>query len=210
MTPAEKPRQSRTLILGLLPASGVLLFMWLGEAVLHGRTHAIDDRIRMVVHANSDPTLTAVMRAVSLIGEPWFLIALGAATVVFLARIEGRRTVLLFAITVAGAEVLDQLLKLAFHRARPPAFFGLAEPMGYSFPSGHALVSCAFFGALAVFAAPRTVRRPRPWLYYMAAALAIAAIGFSRVYLGMHYPSDVLGGYAAGVAWLFSAYLAGR
>jgi undecaprenyl-diphosphatase len=82
--------------------------------------------------------------------------------------------------------------------------------MGYSFPSGHALVSCAFFGALAVFAAARTGRRARRWLYYVGAAIPIAAIGLSRIYLGMHYPSDVLGGYTGAAAWLFSVKLARR
>ena len=95
-------------------------------------------------------------------------------------------------------EVLDQLLKVAFHRPRPPTLFGLAGPAGYSFPSGHALVSFAFFGALAVFAAPRR------WLRYIVAALPVAAIGYSRIYLGVHYPSDVLGGWAAAAVWVFS------
>jgi undecaprenyl-diphosphatase len=109
-----------------------------------------------------------------------------------------------FAIAIGGAEVLDQLLKLLFHRARPATFFGLPEPMSYSFPSGHALVSFAFFGALAVFVSPRR------WWYAIAAALPIAAIGYSRIYLGMHYPSDVLGGWVAAAIWLFSLSWARR
>ncbi len=205
MTPVAKPPQSRTVLLGLLLAVAALAFFaWLAEAVVHGRTQQFDDRIRMLVHARSDPALTAAMRGVSLIGEPWFLFVLGVPAVVWFVWKGWRRTVLVFAITVAGAEVLDQLLKLMFHRPRPATFFSLAEPMGYSFPSGHALVSCAFFGGLAVFAAARTGSRARRCLYYGVAALLIAAIGFSRIYLGAHYPSDVVGGYAAAVVWLFS------
>jgi undecaprenyl-diphosphatase len=195
---------------GLLPLTAALVFFaWLAEEVHHGGTQQFDDRIRTLVHVHASPALTAIMRGFSLIGQPAVLIALGAL-ILFLMRNERPRRTLLFAVTVAGAEVLDQLLKLLFHRPRPATFFGVAEPMGYSFPSGHALVSCAFFGALAVFAAARTGRRARRWLYYTAAAAPIAAIGLSRVYLGMHYPTDVLGGWAAGAAWLFSVKLARR
>jgi undecaprenyl-diphosphatase len=205
MTPAEKPPQSRTVLFGLLLAVAALVFFaWLADEVVHGRTQQFDDRIRMLVHARSSPALTAAMRGVSMIGEPWFLFVLGVPAVVWFVWKGWRRTVFVFAITVAGAEVIDQLLKLMFHRPRPATFFSLTEPVGYSFPSGHALVSCAFFGGLAVFAAARTGSRARRCLYYILAALLIAAIGYSRIYLGAHYPSDVAGGYAAAVVWLFS------
>ena len=167
-------------------------------------TPAFDHSIRMAVHAHATPALTAAMRAVSMIGEPTVLIVAGFAAALWLLRTGRERTALRFAAILAGAEILDQLLKLAFHRPRPAVFFGLAEPMGYSFPSGHSLVSFAFFGALALFAAPRR------WWYFLAAAVPIAAIGFSRVYLGMHYPSDVLGGWATAAVWLFVVRLAIR
>ena len=195
---------------GLLPAAAALLFFaWLAQQVRHAGTQQVDERIRMLVHADASPALTAAMRGFSLIGQPAVLITLGARVMFWLVRTGRVRTALLFALTVAGAEVLDQLLKLLFHRPRPATFFGLAEPMGYSFPSGHSLVSFAFFGALAVAAAARTESRTR-WLYYIGAAIPIAAIGLSRIYLGMHYPSDVLGGWAAAAVWLFSVTLAWR
>ena len=188
---------------GLLPAAAALLFFgWLAQAVSHGRMQHFDDRVRILVHAHAGPILTAAMRGIWVVGEPAFLIALGVPVAWWFVRTGRTRAMLRFAITVAGAEVFDQLLKLAFHRVRPATFFGLAEPMGYSFPSGHALVSFAFFGALVVFAAPRR------WWYYVAAALPITAIGYSRIYLGVHYPSDVLGGWAAAVVWLSCARMA--
>jgi membrane-associated phospholipid phosphatase len=196
MTPAEKRL--------VLAAVALLAFVWLAEEVLHGRTLQFDNRVRMFVHAYANPALTALMRGISLIGDPGVLVALTVPVMVWFVRTGRARTVLMFAIAMAGAELLDQLLKLAFHRPRPATFFGLAQPMGYSFPSGHALVSLAFFGALAVFVARRR------WLYYVAAAISVAAIGLSRVYLGMHYPTDVLGGWAAAAAWLFSVNLARR
>lgn len=186
----------------LVAAGALLLFAWLAQEVMRGGTQQFDDRLRALVHAHASPALTAVMRGVSFIGAPGALIPAGAIVVFWLVRAGRPRTAVLFLVTVLGAEALEQLLKLVFRRTRPAAFFGLAEPAGYSFPSGHALVSCAFFGALAVVVAARPGNRARRWTYCVAAALAAAAIGFSRVYLGMHYPTDVLGGYAAALVWL--------
>jgi undecaprenyl-diphosphatase len=202
---------SRSVVLGLLlSAAALLFFAWLADSVIHGDTERFDARIRALVHAHAGPALTGAMRGVSQIGEPAFLIVLGVPAVVWFVWKGWRRTVLLFAITVAGAEILDQILKLMFHRPRPATFFALGQPIGDSVPSGHALVSCAFFGGLAVFAAGRTGSRARRCLYYVGAALLIAAIGFSRIYLGMHYPSDVLGGWAAAAVWIFIVAVARR
>jgi undecaprenyl-diphosphatase len=164
----------------------------------------------MLVHGHANPALTAAMRGLSQVGSPASLIALGALVIIFFVRAGRPRTAILFIIAILGAELLDQVLKLLFHRTRPVAFFGLAEPIGYSFPSGHSLVSCVFFGVLAAFAAARTESRARRWLYYIVAALMIGAIGFSRIYLGVHYLSDVLAGYAGAIVWVFSVASARR
>lgn len=210
MTPSEKPRTGRDILLHLGPAiAALLLFIWLAGQVHHGATQSTDDRIRLWVHTFANPPLTVAMRGFSLIGTPIVLIMLGVVLILLLAPTERARTLLGFAITIAGAEILDQILKLIFHRTRPITFFGVKEPMGYSFPSGHSLVSLVFFGALAILAA-RTGTGVRGWSCYIAAALITAAIGLSRIYLGMHYPSDVLGGYAAGTVWLATVTLARR
>ena len=199
------------MILGLLAAAAALLFFgWLAGRVIEGDTRQFDDQVRLLVHQHASPALTAVMRGISLLGAPAFLIAVGTVAF-FRFRMTGRpRTAVLFLISVIGAEALDQILKLVFHRARPVAFFGLSEPAGYSFPSGHALVSCSFYGALVVFAAARTESRVWRWIYRAAGALLVVLIGISRIYLGVHYPSDVLAGYAAAVVWLFSVASARR
>jgi undecaprenyl-diphosphatase len=93
-------------------------------------------------------------------------------------------------------------MKLLFYRPRPEPFFGLASPITHSFPSGHAMVSCCFFGVLAMILAAREPSRARRISIFAAAAILVALMGFSRVYLGFHYPTDVLAGYAAAVVWL--------
>jgi membrane-associated phospholipid phosphatase len=201
----------RPLIAGLLvAAAALLLFAWLSQQMLGGYTLHFDEQVRALLHQHANPALTRFMLWVSFMGSPGLLIGLGVVVVMGYARQGKPRTALLFVITVAGAEVLDEILKLVFHRTRPVAFFGLREPAGYSFPSGHALVSCAFFGVLAAFAAARTERRALRWIYRAAAAILIALIGISRIYLGVHYPSDVLAGYAAALVWVFSVATARR
>lgn len=205
-------RPYRTLIAGWLAAAAALLFFaWLSREMLAGGTQQFDAQVRTLVHQQAtSPALTSVMRGVSMAGAPAVLITLGILVVALYLRQGRSSAALLFVITVAGAEVLDAGLKLAFHRPRPAAFFGLTAPSSYSFPSGHALVSCAYFGVLAAFAAARTRSRARRWVYWTAAALVVLLIGFSRVYLGVHYPSDVLAGYAVAVVWVCSVAPARR
>jgi len=100
-----------------------------------------------------------------------------------------------------GAELLSQFLKLGFHRARPEPFFGLATPASYSFPSGHAMVGTVFYLTLAVL----TTRRP---IIRAGTVVFVGLIGYSRIYMGVHYPTDVLAGYAAAVVWLSIAGIA--
>ncbi len=200
MTQTERPPR----VLIAVWACALLLFLWLGLEVRQGALQPFDDAIRTAVHAWTTPWLTTLMRGFTQMGQPAFLIVLGMLIIATHVWTGRPRTALLFFVTVAGAEVLDQLLKREFHRVRPVAFFGIAEPMGYSFPSGHALVSCTFFGVLAVVAAARTKSRARRWLYFAAASAITGAIGLSRIYLGVHYPSDVLGGYLAAAVWVLT------
>jgi undecaprenyl-diphosphatase len=206
-----RPTPYRALFLGLLAAAAALLFFaLLADEILKGGTRRFDDAIRLLLHQHASPAMTAAMRAASFVGSPAFLIPLGILVVALYLRQGRPLTARLFVITVIGGEALDQVLKLAFHRVRPAAFFGLPEPLGYSFPSGHALAACAFYGVLAAFAAARTKSRAWRSMYRIAAALLIAIIGISRIYLGVHYPSDVLGGYAAALFWVFTVASARR
>jgi len=102
---------------------------------------------------------------------------------------------------MVGMAALDITLKLAFHRPRPLAYFG-PTPTTYSFPSGHAMGSVCFYGVLAAILAARASGRGAKWGIWMGAVLLIGLIGYSRIYLGVHYPSDVIAGYCAGAVWV--------
>jgi undecaprenyl-diphosphatase len=115
----------------------------------------------------------------------------------------------MWAISQGGSALLNYVMKIAFARARPDGADPTVYASGWSFPSGHALGSLIGYGMLAYVLIVLWIHRPRAQLAVaLGAALLIVAIGLSRLYLGVHYFSDVVGGYAAGVLWL-SACISG-
>ena len=172
--------------------AAVLFFVWLAAEVARGAAMPFDLRVRALVHGLASGPLTDAMLAATQFGSAVILILLGLYVVWRLRAAGRRRAALLVVIAMIGGEALEIALKLIFHRVRPDAFFGVAEPITYSFPSGHALMSSTFYGAVAGVVAVRAKggRKAAAWL---AAALVVAVIGFSRVYLGVHYPTDVRG-----------------
>ena len=198
----SQPRQA--IGLALLVAA-LAVFAWLAGRVAGGGTLAFDAVIRQSVHQHASPALTTLMRGVSSLGSPLALLLLGTAAFVVLLAAHSRSGAVFFLITMAGAIVLDAALKLGFHRARPAAFFATPDPGSYGFPSGHALIAACYLGVVAALAAERIRSRAARVLVWCAALTMAALIGLSRIYLGLHYPSDVLASYAIAALWLFGA-----
>jgi undecaprenyl-diphosphatase len=147
--------------------------------------------------------LTGLMWGASVYAAPSRLIPLGlAAAAVFLVR-GWRRGALLVLVTLAGGGVLDLGLKVLFARARPETFFDYyPAPTSFSFPSGHALTATCFFGGIAVLVSHRMESRMGQILVWLVAIALILLVGISRIYLGVHYPTDVIGGFAVGIIWV--------
>ncbi|HZS04985.1 MAG TPA: phosphatase PAP2 family protein [Blastocatellia bacterium] len=196
-------RLGLTLLFGLAAALGALLFFaWLADEMLEGDTRRFDEATRAAIHQYASPALTSLMRVVTMLGSVTFLAASGlCVATIFL--IAGRwRALVMFFITMLGATLLDVTLKLGFRRTRPVPWFDTPLPGSFSFPSGHALGSFCFYGALAAIIAARTRSHIVRIITWALAALLILLIGLSRIYLGVHYPSDVLAGYAAALVWV--------
>lgn len=177
--------------------------MVLAIMVANGSTVAFDAALRNQIHASATGLRTGAAQWITLAGSakvwgPGLAIAIAGFWIA-----GDRRPVLALGIVMAGATLLDNGLKVAFHRVRPEAFFG-ALPDTYSFPSGHALFSLCFYGALALIFAKHLRSKFSQRVLWIGAALLVLCIGASRVYLGVHYPTDVLAGYLAGGAWLFA------
>jgi undecaprenyl-diphosphatase len=178
----------------------LFLFAWVADDVSHDRTIKFDLAGRGQIHSWASPGLTRAMIALSFVGGDGLAIAAVVAVGIFL-RFRWRRAALWLVTTIAGAIVLSVTLKYAYHRPRPAPFFG-ALPHTYSFPSGHALFSFCFYGVLAGLLAHRTRSPLLRILIWISAALLVAGIGFSRIYLGVHYPSDVIAGYLTAALWV--------
>ena len=193
---------SLSLVLGLALAIGVLVFLaWLTDEVLEGDTRRFDEATRAAIHQLASPPLTTIMRGISFLGSTEFLFGATALIVIAFVLRKWKREGLLLGITMFGASMLNITLKLAFKRVRPEPFFNLATPRTYSFPSGHALASFCFFGALGVILHARTDNRRKRLVIRIVAPIIIFLIGFSRIYLGVHHTTDVIAGFTAAFIW---------
>ena len=191
------------LTLGLLAAIATLVFLgWLADEMLEGSTRRFDDATRAAVHTLASPPLTLLMRFMSFVGSTEFLTTATILAIVLFAWRKWGREARLFALTMIGAALLNITLKLAFKRPRPVPFFNLTAPESWSFPSGHSLASCVFFAGLAAILSGRIKRkRPRTILWTIAIVMFLL-IGLSRIYLGVHYTTDVIAGFAAASIWI--------
>lgn len=186
---------------GLLAAILFLfLFAKLATEMREGETAGFDTAVRGFIHRFASPAMTQIMKGISLLGYDLLIVELAVALAVFI-RLRWRRAAAWLAITMAGAVALDIALKHAFHRPRPVPFFGDA-PHSYSFPSGHALASFCFYGVLAGLVVDRLDKLRWKIAIGVIAASLVTAIGISRIYLGVHYPSDVVAGYLAAAMWV--------
>jgi membrane-associated phospholipid phosphatase len=191
------------LLLGaiLVAAAALLFFGWLAEEVLEADTERFDTLLRTAIHRLASPPITSMMEVISLLGSVGVLVLLSLLAISLFYYFHRSRAATLLGITMTGVAVLDLVLKHAFHRVRPLAFFG-TSPSSYSFPSGHALGSLCFYGALAAILSARIAGWRARLCIWTIAVLLVGIIGFSRVYLGVHYPSDVIAGYCAAVVWV--------
>ena len=190
-------------VLGSLLSFG--LFLWLREGIEDNKAHllATDHALLNFMHRHQTPWLTALAGFLADLGSPPVIGAvavLGALSGLAVRRIRGAAWTL--PVAVIGAGLLIQVIKVTFQRARPDVFEPLLHETGWSFPSGHSVIAVVVYGLLGYFALRLSHMR---WVRFAIGAATVAlvlAIGVSRVYVGVHYPTDVLAGWSLGVPWL--------
>ncbi len=194
--------------LGLLTASALLvgslalaLSGWLAALVFEGRADTLDGRIMMVVASYREPGLTTVMQVLSFIGSGNFAIPFAIVLVLFLRRRGRPRAAGLYLWATLSGWALNGLTKFFIHRARPLVIPRLSHAGWYSFPSGHAMLAPLVFGLAALLILRDVPSALLRWVIAGATALLVIGIAVSRVYLGVHYPSDIVGALLAGSGW---------
>ena len=203
VTPKLLPLLSTIRIGGLIVAG---LSLWgfaaIAEEVLEQETNQFDTKILLVLRDLHRPLLDQTMINITFLGEPEVLltIALLVGAVLLIRRRRSQATTL--AIACVGAIVLNYWLKDLFARARPTLWERTVDVASYSFPSGHAMISLVVYGMVGYLLANQFSRW---WVLILSLTiLLISAIGLSRLYLGVHWPTDVAAGYAAGLVWLIA------
>ncbi|HEX8231978.1 MAG TPA: phosphatase PAP2 family protein [Caulobacteraceae bacterium] len=198
----------------LVLAGGVWLFTGIAGEMAEGETHAADFAVLNTLreHGRPDDALgphwvqTAATDLTSL-GSTTVLtliVILVAGLFLVLRRPSGALILLLAA---GGGSLISEGLKAVFGRERPPMAYHAVQTLNTSFPSGHATLSAVVFLTLGTVAA-RLVKRRREKVYVMAASVLIALlVGVTRVYLGVHWASDVLAGWCVGAAWAMACWL---
>jgi undecaprenyl-diphosphatase len=190
-------------IIAIVCALGLIfLFGLLTDAVFDKALVNPDQGFAKWTYSLASPALTTFLTLITDIGSPLGTGILTAITFGLLVWRKHYSLAWLLVILVGGSAILDETLKLIFQRTRPTLLIGGQHLSSYSFPSGHATGSICFYGFL-IWLSLNFIKVPLlKWLAVAGSVLMILLVGFSRIYLGVHYPTDVLGGYLSGGSWL--------
>ncbi|EIM06963.1 phosphoesterase PA-phosphatase-like protein [Planococcus antarcticus DSM 14505] len=186
----------------------IVLFAELAEEVMEKEFGLFDRAIIGLMEAGSGSTMDNVMFIFTEMGSVWFLTVLSIIVLAVLGfKMKDKWGMLFFIIAVGGGSLLTVLLKNLYVRERPSINPDI-DAIGYSFPSGHSMGSLIFYGFLIYLIIRMRQRSWIRWLLVAILTMLIVMIGSSRIYLGAHFPSDVLGGYIAGLIWLILSLIA--
>jgi undecaprenyl-diphosphatase len=196
-------------------AGGLAVFVHLAEETGENETHAFDMAVLTALREPGQPAeplgphwLTTTARDLTSLGSTTVLVFLGLSAIGFLLMQGRRAAAVLVLASVGGGLALSNGLKLVFQRARPDEAYRAVEATQYSFPSGHALISTVAYLTLGALVA-HAIRERRLKVYVQSlAVLLVFAIGLSRIYLGVHWTTDVLAGWGLGAAWAMVLWLA--
>lgn len=207
--------ETRALLLLIAMSAAVWAFLEIAGEMAEGETDAADRWLLLRLRNPADladpvgpRTFEEAMRDVTALGGFTVLTIVAVVSVAAFLLHGKRRQALVMAVTILASQVLSEGLKAIYGRPRPELVSHGSYVYSASFPSGHSMLSAATYLTLAVMIASLEPRRATKALVFLLAGLVMAAVGVSRIYLGVHWPSDVLAGWCAGAAMAFLAWLA--
>jgi membrane-associated phospholipid phosphatase len=208
---SKPPRRENARAFLLLALAGLvmsILVMYLmaefHEEIAEPFLQHVDQFLLQSIHAHCTPALTHLAFILTFIGSPTALIP-GIFTAAFILwQVRLRHDAVLLVVAIGGAALIDTALKLHFRRIRPTVPWALVTEHSFSFPSGHSVGAVVLYGAITYLIWRHLHDFAQRAAVIAFALLLIAGIGLSRVYLGVHYPTDVAAGYLVGFLWLLS------
>jgi undecaprenyl-diphosphatase len=205
------------LLAGMIVAGGLWGFVEMAEVARDSTAHAFDTEILLAFREAGKPDdpvgplwLEEAVRDITGLGSMVVLVLATAVAVVYSLLIRKGREALLVLIAVVGGQILSSLLKLGIDRPRPDLVPHLTDVQTLSFPSGHAMMSAVTYLTLGSMLAGIVPGRATKIYVLCVAVLITLMVGVSRIYLGVHWPSDVLAGWCAGFAWAMLCWLVAR
>src|SRR5256714_1144028 len=187
---------------GLLVAVfGTWIFVEVAGHVRAGTTQAVDDTVIRWMGAHHSKLLDDIMIEITALGTGTVVMMIVAVAALFLVLTQHKYSALLLLVSTAGGLVLNGVLKIGFNRPRPSIFVPEVHAVSSSFPSGHAMSAAIVYGTVAYLAARLHRRKWARVLVMVGAGVVIVLICVSRMYLGVHYPSDLIARVAIGLAW---------
>ena len=205
--------ERKVLLTMALSAFALWVFVAVSDEMLEGDSLRLDKWLLMLFRDPADPALPLgpawvreVMRDITALGSTFVLLVVTIASIGFLVLTKNRRAALLVLVAVLGGMLLSSLLKAGFDRARPDVVMHTTRVYSASFPSGHAMMSAVVYLTLgALLAATQQGTRLKVYILGLSAFLTLI-VGVSRVYLGVHWPTDVLAGWALGASWAMACW----
>lgn len=187
--------RKRLLIISII---SIAIFIILGINIKTSQEGILFDEIIMdYVHSRTTPLGTNIMKTITYFGSVYFFLPIGIVIFIYMLRQNNTQGILLLILSTLGSYGLNYILKNIFVRTRPLKYF-LIEQGGYSFPSGHAMVSMTFYTTMTYIFTRDCEKRDKESVIWFLNGLIVFLIGFSRIYLGVHWPTDILMGYLIG------------
>jgi undecaprenyl-diphosphatase len=195
-------------VVGIFIALGTLValvatwtFARIAGKVRAGETQAFDVAVLRYIETHHSPLLDKAMLEITFLGTGLIVMTIVLVSGMFLWLTKHKHSALLLIVATVGAILLNSLLKMGFDRPRPQVFEWGQHTVSSSFPSGHAMSAATVYMTVAYLAARLQRRRASRVLTLVASTIVIVLIAMSRLYLGVHYPSDVAAGVVIGIAW---------
>lgn len=209
--------ETSTLTVLAVIAGAFWAFVGIAEEMVEGDLHAFDEAVMLALRVPGQPDnpiggpeIEIAMRDLTALGGVTVLTLMTVSVLVYLLLVRQRGSAALLAVSIAGGQALSHLAKLGFGRPRPDLVSHAVEVSTSSFPSGHSMMSAVTYLTLAVMLARADGRHKIRVFYIVVAAVLAMLVGISRVYLGVHWPSDVLAGWSLGAAWALGVAMVAR